>query len=254
VTAFAVYLARERCVVAGDTAVFLPGKPPRLVGYTSKVYPLAHVRAAVFGRGQQRIITGAAGLVALCPRLDTIEKVAEGLPDLLRLATQHYCREIGLAGDPAGFGLVEAYLAGWSVAQRRMRLWQFQNIEDFAPRDDEAGRHYGLLALPRLPDEDMPPRGGSLDAQLAEVMQAEQLFFEAHPEWGVLVGGEVQAWNLTRDELRQRVIHRFPDYGRPHDGADLLKRIMTGEEPYSVAEHLVPAAEMRRLAPAGEAV
>jgi hypothetical protein len=245
-TAYAVYLARERVVVASDTAAFLPDRrAPRLLGHITKVLPLAHLRAAIFGRGMQMIITGAAGLVALSPNLDTIEKVAGAMPEALERATARYCLDAGIENH-AAYGLVEACLAGWSETERRMRMWCWCNTEGWQPRDDDNGAQYGLVAMPRLPDTEMPPRRGSLDAQLVAVMKAERQFFEANADWGVMVGGEVQAWDITRDGLRQRVIHRFPDYGRPHDGADLLKRIMTGEEPFNLADQLFPTSEMRR--------
>jgi hypothetical protein len=240
-TAYAVYLHRERVVIAGDTAVFLPGNPPRLVGFTSKIIPLAHLRAAIFGRGMQVIIARAAGLVALSPNLDTIERVAAAMPEALERATARYCADAGIE-NPAAYGLAEAYLAGWSAAERRMRLWCWSNYENWEPRDDDNGAFYGLLSVPCLPDADMPARQGPLDAQLVAVMKAERQYFEAHPDFGVMVGGEVQAWDITRDGMRQRVIHTFVD----NPDRDLLARVLDGEEPYSVADNLVPVAEMRR--------
>jgi hypothetical protein len=64
-TAYAISFARERVVVAADTVFYLPDRqaaPPRIVGYGTKIHPLAHLRAAIFGRGISKLITETAGL------------------------------------------------------------------------------------------------------------------------------------------------------------------------------------------------
>ena len=75
----------------------------------SKVHPLAHHRAAIFGRGMAQIIAEAAVLVGLSPQLCTIEQVAEAMPKLLRLVTVRYCRSADIE-DPRAYGLAEVYL------------------------------------------------------------------------------------------------------------------------------------------------
>src|SRR3979409_94986 len=121
-TGYAIHLGRERAVIACDTAVFVPDRPPRLVGFDTKLHPLAHLRAAIFGRGMSGIFTDVTGQLSMAPQLDTIERVAEALPDFLRAATLRYCRATGI-GDPAGYGLVELFLVGWSEVERRMLAW-----------------------------------------------------------------------------------------------------------------------------------
>jgi hypothetical protein len=217
VTGYAISFGRERVVIAADTAIYLPARPPapqQVVGYTSKVYPLAHLRAAIFGRGVAQIIAETAMLVGLAPPLGTIEAVAEAMPSLLRATTERYCSLAGI-DDPAKYLLGEVYLAGWSEAESRMRAYLWQNWDDW--QQPRAPGDYGAFALPPLPDEEMPARRGSLDAHLVAVMRAQRRFFEAHPEHGVVVGGEVQRWEITRMGISQRVIHRFPDFGRSLD-------------------------------------
>jgi hypothetical protein len=75
VTAYALHLARDRVVIACDSAVYVPGQPPRLIGYDMKVRPLAHLRAAAFGFGSAGIIGDAIATISLAPQLDTAERV-----------------------------------------------------------------------------------------------------------------------------------------------------------------------------------
>jgi hypothetical protein len=247
VTAYAISFARERVVIAADTVFYLPDRqaaPPRILGYGTKVHPLAHLRAAIFGRGIGKLITETAGLVLMAPHLDSIERVAGTMPQMLRAVTGRYCRSAGI-DDPSAYGMAEVYLVGWSEADRRMRFWVWGNIDDWHGfADDGSGTLYRMLAMPPLPDDEMPARRGSLDAHLVAVMAAERRFFEARPECGVMVGGEVQAWQITRNGISQRVIHRFPDLGRPRD-TGLLARLASGAERIDMTERLFTAAEMR---------
>ncbi len=55
-----------------------------------KVHPLAHLHAAIFGRGMSGICVEAIGLIEMAPQLDTIERVAEAIPGFLRHATARY--------------------------------------------------------------------------------------------------------------------------------------------------------------------
>jgi hypothetical protein len=63
-------------------------------------------------------------------------------------------------------------------------------------------------------------------------MKAQREFFAAHPEHGVVVGGECQLWTITRAGLSQRVIH---DFGRVRDTAaiehiNMAERLFTADE------------------------
>jgi hypothetical protein len=47
-TAYACRFANDRVVIAADTAIYVPDRPPvkpQVIGYTSKVYPLAFLHA-----------------------------------------------------------------------------------------------------------------------------------------------------------------------------------------------------------------
>src|SRR5204863_485955 len=79
--------------------------------------------------------------------------------------TLRYCRATDIGDDLTAYGLVELFLVGWSEAERRMRSWFWANAENFAPRIDVMPLGE-TTAIPPLPDYEMPPRRGSLDAHL----------------------------------------------------------------------------------------
>ena len=57
----------------------------------------------------------------------------------------------------------------------------------------------------------MPIRRGALDGYLVGVMKAQRSMFEANPEGGALLGGQMQKWSVSRDGIAQTVLCRFVD-------------------------------------------
>jgi hypothetical protein len=243
VTGYAISFGRERVVIAADTAVFIPDRPPRLIGFTSKVHPLAHLRAAILSRGMMKITRLAISMIALMPELDTIERVAEAMQRTLQIATERYCSDYGI-DDPAGYGMAELFLVGWSEVGQRMRLWYWSNIDGYQPRND-GGALYRTISIPQLPADEMPAKRGTLAAHLVSVMKAVRRFYEAHPGLG-MIGGEVEVWSISRAGLSMRSAYRFPD-DLPAGTDELLARI----EHVNITERLFTAAEIREVALAG---
>jgi hypothetical protein len=243
VTGYAINLTPRRVVIASDTAVFLPDRPPRLIGFTSKVRPLAHLRAAIFARGMLKIARLAISMLELMPELATIEGVAEAMQRTLQIATERYCIDYGI-DDPAEYLLAEVYLVGWSESARRMRLWYWANTDGYEPRHD-GGTLYRTISIPQLPDAEMPARRGTLEAQLVSVMKAVRRFYEAHPALG-MIGGEVELWSISRAWISMRSAHRFPD-ALPARSGELL----ASADHVDIKKRLFTAAEMPEAALAG---
>lgn len=244
-TAYALFFKPARLIVASDTLGYIPSRTEvRPLGFLSKVFPLAHLKAVIFSRGQMQIPAHAAMCLGLDPAVHTIEAAAEALPEILTKVTEQYCAEQDI-DDPDSLAIAEVVLAGWSEAERRCRVWYFFNGTGYEPQDD-GGENYGLLALPGLPE--MPQATGSLDKQLIAIMHAEQRYFDDNPDLmhGMRLGGEIQSWTIDREGISQRVIYRYPDYAETlHAGAAVAARIARGDEHVSVADGLTPTAEAK---------
>lgn len=254
-TAYAIDLRPERVTIASDTLMLIPDRHQvRPMGHATKVHPLAHLRAALFGRGMHQIPAGAHAVLALNTRLHSVEDAAAVLPEVLANITAQYCAAVGIA-DPAAYGLAEIMLCGWSEAEQRMRMWHCLNTEGYTTRDDQR-RQYGVLPVPMLPDAAMPSLDGSLDDQLVAVLLAEDRWFRDHPEimGAGRLGGEIQGWAIDRDGLSMRVLYRWPDYDETLRGSELFDRISRGDEPVDLAAGLFPAGQMRCPAASAEAL
>jgi hypothetical protein len=80
VTAFAIDFRRNRVIVAGDTLAYVPDRTEaRPLGYFSKIFPVAHLKAVLFCRGQMQIGAAAALWLSLSPNINTIEDAAAEL-------------------------------------------------------------------------------------------------------------------------------------------------------------------------------
>lgn len=252
-TAFAVSFSKSRVIVCADTLAYSPDRvEAKPLGFFSKVFPLPHLKAVVFGRGMMQIPAAAALWLSLSPQINTIETAAAELQTALRDATERYCAEHDIA-DPTAYGMAEIALAGWSEAERRMKIFYYFNGTNYAM--EEAGtEHYGMLSMPILPQ--MPPLSGPIDKQLIAIMHAEQRYFADNAEemGGARLGGEVQAWTITPEGISQRVIYKFNSYENDlHAGAAVAQRIISGRETVDVAAGLVPIGDVRMATDAAAA-
>jgi hypothetical protein len=248
-TAFAIDFRKTRATVAADTLGYIPDlHEVRPIGFINKILPLPHLKAVLVARGQQQILVQAWAGLYLVPQMLDVEDAAGALPAMLQFSTQTYCVEQGIQEDPTGFGLLEVVLLGWSEREKRMRLWQFQNMQDYQPHD--AGEYYGLHILPTLPANYVPRvHNPATDRDLVRAVEAAGRYFVDHPELccGARVGGEVVCTDLTPRGLTHRTLHRFADYeATRHAVAAIVAGIGRGDLDVSTAvrDGLVPADQM----------
>lgn len=240
-TAYAVDFRPDWVTIAADTLMLVPDRHRvRPLGHLSKVLPLAHLRAALLGRGMHQIPAGAHAVLGQNTALHSVEDAAAALPEVLRVVTEAYCSQVGIP-DASAYGLAEVMLVGWSEAERRMRMWHCVNVDNYTTRDDQ-GRQYGLLPVPILPDAALPTLEGTLDAQLVAMLLAEDRWFRDNPQimGAARLGGEVQCWTIDRAGLSMRVIYRWPDYEETRRGA-------VPDAPVDLAAALFPSGELRAL-------
>ena len=138
----------------------------------------AHLGALLFGRGPLVISAETALRIHLAPGI-------RDLDELVALMRGFASRR----GDAA----CEVYMVGWSARARRMRFWAWCSHADWQPLTD-CGQAT-VIALPK--PEPMRARRGALDGYLVGVMKAQRRMFEADPEGGALLGGQVQKWSVS---------------------------------------------------------
>lgn len=248
-TAFAFHLTRDRFVVAADSLGYAPDRRSvRPVGFIQKVLPLPRLPAVIFSRGQYAICVQAMVDLMHLPELRDADAAAERLPEILRQATATYCSKQGIP-SAASLLICEVIFAGWSASQGRMRLWQFQNVSDYAPHEatEWAGGHH---AYPPVPDRFKPKLSAaqSLDAQLVAVVQGIGRCFEADPDtWcGQHIGGEIRVTDVSQKGLSHRTVHRFETHEQDRSAAAaIVARIERGDVDARsiVRDGLVPVAD-----------
>lgn len=236
-TAYAIDFRRDRIQVACDSLAYAPdGDRIRPLGSIAKVFALPHLRGALLGRGMMLIVWIAGARLLQRPDIVTIEDAAALLPAELARATDEYAKTANLAGDWRKMMLMEAVLCGWSERDGRMKLYTFNNYENYAPQED-GGAFYGVLTLPNL-EALMPTVAGPFEAQIVAIFQAFRRLFLKHPTAGA-VGGDVHFWNFDKTGMSQRVVWRFPDAERlQSEGAALVSGMLAGEESVDVAAGL----------------
>ena len=249
-TAFAISFARDRVVVASDTLGYAPDRhEAKPLGFVSKIIPLPHIHAVLFGRGQMSIIYQAAVELMRAPNLFDVEDAALALPAALRTITAAYADDNDIE-EWGTVGLAEVALAGWSDRGRRMRFFEFFNLKGYALEQDTAADLKGSVftTTPRLPPDRTPAVAGmNIDQALVALMRAERDFFADNSDLmgGAVIGGEIVAWQLDRDAaISHRTLYRFPDYVQTKTAAAaVFSRLARGDIEINLNEALVPADE-----------
>jgi hypothetical protein len=197
-TAYVVNLEREHVIVASDTAI---ASPHARLSLGSKIFPVVHLKALVFGRGVLRVAADAAVILALSPRFSTLDQAVEEMPNILGHVAERCCRDAGI-GELQEHEGAEVVLAGWSPAADRMRLWLWTDRDGWSPHGDEA--LFGTaFTIPEMPIGTVPERCRLDDDRLLATMRAIREVFAAE---GVAAGGEIHRWELRRGELHMRVL------------------------------------------------
>jgi hypothetical protein len=163
--------------------------------------------------------------------------------DLIKYGAEHDI------ADPQDYALAEVAFCGYSEAERRMRLFYFNNSDNYESQDD-GGQYYGaVLPMSILPEDVMPKLAGPVDAQLKAVMLAAQKFFVDRPDLmgGARMGGHVMVTAVTPLGISSRVIHEFADFKATRNAAAAIAaRLLRGDEVVSVADGLTAAGDMQR--------
>lgn len=264
-TAFMVDIRQDRLTIASDTCGYIVGAQVKPVGFASKVIAIPHLRAVLFGRGITWIGYRAAVDLMVSPQHQTIEAAAAALPAMLREITERYAAESGIE-DHRELQIFEALFGGYSLRDRRAKLWGFYNYrDDYAPEEVPAGLH-GTLALPPLPPEFKPPELDKLplERRLIAGMQAQKRFAAAlvtrplrdgstNPAAGCgksIIGGEIIVTEATAAGVTSRSVARFADYDETaHASAAVAARVLRGDEIVDVRDGLVHVDAM--IPPAG---
>lgn len=213
------------------------------MGFIDKMLPLPRFRAVLFSRGMQEITFRAGLELMLNPEAATIEDAAELLPGMLDTISVQYATDVGL-DDYTSVGLLEVMLAGWSEDAARMRIWIFRSYEHYVGQDDRAV-HHGILLFPRF-EAKYAPDAYSLsgDKLLVEMIHGAGRSFIGRGD-PARVGGEIVAVEITPGGMSSRTLHRFPDFEQVrHAASATVARIKRGDLTVSVADGLVPVAEM----------
>lgn len=245
---FAIDIHSDKITVAGDTLAYVVDRrTPAPLGFVHKVFPLPRQRAVLFFRGMHDIAVRTACAFAVHPFLQTVEDVAEALPDTLRTLTTWYADQTGIP-DWRAVGMMEAYLVGWSDAKGGFVLAQCFSQTDFKMEMVEVQPGRQFLTVPALPADYMPaPRGTK---RVVGAFYGFRRWFSDHPELSMPpCGGEIIATTITREGLTTRVLHRFADYEQHRaEGAATHAALKRGDLRVNVAEALVPVGELHRAA------
>lgn len=194
------------------------------------------------------LVVRAAAELMLHPEVGTVEDAAAALPGMLHRLSLAYAAEAGIP-DYTAVALLELGFAGWSEQAQCMRMWGFASYCAYEPNEQGADWH-GKRSFPAVPPGFMPHLDGkTLPRQLVQIFEALQRFGEARPDLQIKIGGELLAFEVSRDGITQRTIHRFADYEQTkHAGAAVRARVMRGDLQVSVADGLVPVADMEDAA------
>lgn len=249
-TAFAIDFHPDRLTIASDTLGYIPsGAGAKPAGFYDKVHQIPHLNAVIFARGQLWIAAWAAVHLAM-GGANSLENAALSLPAALREITQKYAEIYGIS-DIANRGVAEVVFAGWSKADRRMKIWGFNNYEDYVQQED-GGRFYGFLTMPQLPEQ--MRRSSStrpVDDQLVDAMKAERVYFATNSELmgGATIGGEVKAVEIRPEGISTRTLHRFEDFeSTSHAVSTVGQRILAGCEKLDLSDGLTPVDKLRNSA------
>jgi len=246
-TAFVLQIGAKTATVAGDSLAYLVDRRP--IGTMSKILPLPQARTALIFRGQYScIVAGWSALMEMLD-LDSVEKVCDRLPAVLRDVAEQYCRSHGI-GDYRSILFLEVAAIGFSAKTKGIKLAQFLNLDGFNAEwlpDGWQGTKY----FPYVPEYAPKAGSGSPDAQLVEGVIGLGRYLAQHDR--IKVGGEVIACEISAKGLESRILHRFSDYQSDRTaGAAIEARIMRGDyDADMLRKELVGGEEIRRLDKAG---
>jgi hypothetical protein len=159
-------------------------------GFAPKVYPVPHLSMAICGRGEaERIRVTGEQLVMRSESFDA----AVGLAGRCLPAVRDACR-----GNP-----MELFLVGWSDRHRQFDVVVLDTRCGLTRYDGEAVIGPAVADV-RIAD---PSDDARFCASLVDLVHRQRLVKSGHS----LAGGFVQLTTITRGQVVQRILHRWPD-------------------------------------------
>jgi hypothetical protein len=246
-TAYCLNFGPREVLIAGDTLIYTANNEP--LGFIDKVTPLPRMRAAFFSRGAHVIGVSALATLALRYDVQTFEAAAAALPAILAEVTEDAAAKYDIE-DPDGLILFEGRFVGWSEAEKRMRLYQYDNYDGYRQNGDE--NPVGWKACPPLEPEHIPPglKAQTPERICIEILKAHRRAFAARLGHDKLpVGGEITLTRVTERSVDTRIIHRFEDAAEHgHAAAAVAARIARGDAPaIDLNEALTPVENGIRI-------
>jgi hypothetical protein len=244
-TAFVIDIRRDRLSVGSDTCGYLVGEQIKPVGFVSKVAAIPHLRAVLFGRGITAIGYRAAFDVMVSPQHQTLEAAAAALPGILRQITETYADEQGI-DDHRELQVFEAVFGGYSLRDKRAKLWTYYNYRDNYEVEEFPEGAVGTVIMPVLPPEfALPPEAARLplDKRMIAGMHAAKRYFDSNG--AAIVGGEINVTEATAAGVACRTIGRFADYAQTATAsAAVAARYLRGEDDIDVRDGMVAVGDM----------
>jgi hypothetical protein len=248
-TAYVLDLRRDRLTIGSDTCAYVVAEAVRPLGFTSKVTPIPHLRAALCGRGILAIGYEAAMTLNLSAELQTFSQAAAALPDILRRVTSRYAAHVGI-GDHRDTQIFEAIFCGWDAEQQRMRLLTFYNYQGddgYGNGEDFPPGAYGAVVMPVLPpDFALPPEAAKLSTTLrirAGMEAARRYFLD---NGAAIVGGELVTTEITPQGITQQIIGQFEDFAQTRVAAGAVAaRYLRGDATADVRDGLAAADDLQ---------
>ena len=202
--------------LATDSLATMNGKA---MGFTTKAFPLPHLRMVIAGTGLAGFLDHWLVEVNTSPvrGIDALNEQAQaGLLNLLRAFNKQY---------PSMIEATSVYHFGFSENTGVMQSFAYKSEELFEPRQIECG----LYVKPNVP-EDAIPKDTLHPGDFIRIMAAQRAIQAKLPkEARVSIGGEIQMHHLDQAGYKSYRLGQFEDY------AETRRTILSERAPSAIS-------------------
>lgn len=215
------HITPARAHLAADTLVYLADGSPASMG--DKILPVPSLRMAIACIGSTEVLLDVYGRV-LCGTFPRgLDSFVEWAPAAIAESYRDHAEGLRAAGLLSDFApeVVNFAAVGWSESAGRMVGTAFDSADDFAPVPLLTGEPLTCIpqiegveqlpgAMPILKAHERHLRKLAVPETFIAVAKLQQLY--VRDRIGFEVGGELVLFEITKQKIESRVVHRFANY------------------------------------------